>query len=130
MRRHDHAGRPRSLGSAADGAEVVRIGDPVEADEERTRLSRELEGIRVPVWLAKSQHALVVASPGLLGQVPIGLGLGPDPRTWLLEPWLGGQGTLGHPELAHLAWAAKSLAHGPPAVDLLRGRGHFFGTSW
>ena len=36
---HD-AGRPRALGAARDGAEVARIGDLVEADEQRLAAPR------------------------------------------------------------------------------------------
>ena len=40
MRRHDDAGRARSLGAAADGAEVPRVADLVEAREERAARPR------------------------------------------------------------------------------------------
>ena len=116
--------RPRELPPGA-GTDLLGV-DPVGTSTK----PRELEGIRVSVGLAEGEHALVVAGPGLFGQLPIGLGLGSDPRTWLLEPWLGGEGALGHPELAHLAWPAKGLARRAPTVDLLCWGGHFLGTSW
>ena len=80
---------PAPSAAPADGAEIVRIGDAIEADEERARLGRQLEGVRVPVRLAAGEDALMIASPGLLGQLPFGPGLRPGPGRWLLEPWLG-----------------------------------------
>ena len=75
MRRHDDAGRAGALGAAADGAEVPRVADLVEAREQRPLRRRELVGVGVPVRLAPREHALVVARADRLAEVPLELDL-------------------------------------------------------
>jgi hypothetical protein len=62
-RQHD-AGCARTLGAADDRAQVVRIGDLVEADEQGTLALREVVGVRVVERLAPGDDALMVASAG------------------------------------------------------------------
>ena len=124
--RNDHAGRAGSLGAAGDGTQVAGIGDPVETDEQRACLPRELERIRVPVRLDASDNALVVAGAGCVGQLALGLDVNTGAAV-LSQPLLGGHRALGRPELQHLPRAAQRFPHRSPAVDLLRG--HRFGTS-
>ena len=62
------------------------------------------------------EHALVVARPGSLGELAFRLHLEPP---GLPQPGLGGEGTLGRPDLEHLPPPAQRLADGTAAVDLL-----------
>ena len=123
MRRHDDAGRAGALGAAADGAEVVRIGDPVEHREQRLVGLRQLVRVRVAVRLDARDDALVVARPRALGQVALERRV--DLR--LGEPGLAGRRPLGRPDLEHLAASAQRLANGLPTVDEVAA--HDFGTS-
>ena len=113
---HDHAGRACALGAPADGAEIVRIADPVEHREERPLRAGQLVGIGVAIGLDQRQHALVVTGPGALGELAVGL----LPRPGLGQPRLGGERPLRRPQLEHLAVPAQRLADGPPAVDEVR----------
>jgi diguanylate cyclase (GGDEF)-like protein len=115
VRGQDDTGRPCPLGGPADGPEVPRIRDLVEAREQRALGSRELIGVRVPVRLAEREHALVVPRSSRLGQLPFGL----DLRAELAEPRLSFQRSLRDPQLEDLAGAAERLADRSAAVDLL-----------
>ena len=84
VRRHDDAGRARTLGAAADGAEVARVGDAVEHREQRTLGRRELVAVGVAVGLDEREHALVVARVGAVAQLALELQL----RARLGEPVL------------------------------------------
>ena len=127
MCRHDHAGRAGPFRAAGDRAEVAGVGDAVEADEQRARLPRQLEGVAISIRLDASDDALVVASTGGVGQLALGLDLDTRPAV-LAQPLLGVQRALGRPELEHLARPAQRFPNRAPPVDLLRG--HRFGTSW
>src|SRR5581483_4178731 len=126
MRRHHDARRPRALGAAADGAEVARVADLIEAGEQRSLALGELIRVRVLVWLAPGEHALVVARPRLLGDVALELRLDTRPLE-LAQPRLGLDRTLGRPQLQHLPLPAQHLPHRPPPVDLFAAHR---GTSW
>ncbi len=72
-----------------DGAEVVRVGDLVEADDKRRPAPDELPGVRVAEGLAEGDDALVVARAGGLVQaaLPDVPGAeGPEPRGARLPP--------------------------------------------
>ena len=75
VRRKDDAGRARALRAAADGAEVARIADLVEAGDQRPLARGELVRVGVAVRLAPGEDALVVAGLGGFGQGPVGLHL-------------------------------------------------------
>src|SRR5581483_2901476 len=126
VRRHHDPRRPRALRAAADGAEVARIADLVEAGEQRSLALGELIRVRVLVWLAPGEHALVVARPRLLGDVALELRLDTRPLE-LAQPRLGLDRTLGRPQLQHLPLPAQHLPHRPPPVDLFAAHR---GTSW
>ena len=69
MRWDDDARCTRALCTAADGAEVPRVADLVEAGEQWAIGRGELVGVGVLVWLAPGEHTLVVARPGGFGDV-------------------------------------------------------------
>ena len=73
MSRDDDAGRARSLGAPDHRAEVARVGDLVEAGEQRPLDGCELVRIGVAIRLAPGEHALVVARLGRLADLAIGL---------------------------------------------------------
>ena len=103
--REHEARRSRTFRAAADGAEVVRIGDAVEADKQRLRALRELVGVGVPVGLAEGDDTLVIACSRELCQ----LSLGSDPharRALVAEPGLGAQSPLARMQLEHATRAA------------------------
>jgi diguanylate cyclase (GGDEF)-like protein len=125
VRGQDDTGRPCPLGGPADGPEVPRIRDLVEAREQGALGSRELIGVRVPVRLAEREHALVVTRSDRLGQLPFGL----DLRAELAEPRLGFHRSLRDPQLEDLARAANRLADGAPAVDLLPGHSRTYSSA-
>src|SRR6185436_12634721 len=60
--RNDDARRPRSLCAADHRAEIARVGDLVEAGEERALRRGELPAVGVLVGLAPGEYALVVTS--------------------------------------------------------------------
>src|SRR5947209_11483990 len=117
VRRHDDSCRARALRAAADGAEIARVADLVEAREQRPLPLGELIRVRVLVRLAPGEHTLMVARPGLLGDVAVELRLDARPLE-LAQPRLGLDRALGGPQLQHLAGPAQDLTHGPPPVDL------------
>jgi hypothetical protein len=118
VRRHDDARRSRSLGAPRDRAQVVRIGDLVEAYEERRLRTRERPGIRIAERLAPGDEPLVIARPGGLAQHPLGLHL--QPRS-LVEPRACRCSAFRRPDLEHLARATVRLADGIPSVHDLAG---------
>ena len=73
--RNDDAGRSRSFCAADDGAEIARVGDLVEAGEERSLRRGELPAVGVLVGLAPGEHALVVTRPRRFAQLALGLDL-------------------------------------------------------
>src|SRR5438105_8813856 len=126
VRGKDDAGRARRLGAPADRAEIARVGDLVETDDERLRRGRQLKGIGVAVRLAQREYALMIGGTGCGGQVALGLDL--HARAAVAEPWLGAERPLAGPELEHLASPAKRLPNRAATIDLLAD--HCFGTSW
>ena len=127
VRRDDHAGRACSFCAARHRAQVARIGDAIETDEQRARLPRELEGVRISIRLDARDDALVITSAGGVGQLPIGLDVDSRPPV-LAQPLLGVERALGRPQLEHLARPAQRFPNRAPPVHLLGG--HRFGTSW
>src|SRR5690348_1905149 len=125
VRGDDDPRRASALGAPAHRTEVARVGDPVEADEEREVLRGELPAVRVPVRLRPRDDALMVARPGGLGEPTLELDLHLDGR--LAQPRLRGDRALARPELEHLATAPQRLAHRAAAVDLIAS--HCRGTS-
>ncbi len=124
MLRHDDAAGARSLRAPADRAEVVRIGDAVEADEERPLTAGELPGVGVRVRLAEGDDSLVVPGARRRGQRSLGAYLDTQARS-LLQPRLRGERALRDEQLERLAPpGADYLAHRVAAVDELAGRGH------
>src|SRR5438309_1969622 len=116
MRRHDYPRRPRSLRAPDDGAEIVRVGHLVEADEERRFRGREIPRVRITEGLAPGDDSLVLARLDGLAQLSLGLDL--RTRT-VLEPGKLGGGTLGRPHLEHVPRPPVELADGVPPVDQL-----------
>ena len=119
MRRHDDARRARTVGAAADRAEVARIGHPVEHREERLRLRGQLVRVGVAIGLDHRDEPLVVARRGPLGQVALALHL----RARLGQPRLGLQRAFGRPHLEHRTPAAQRLTDGLAAIDEVRCHG-------
>ena len=116
MRRNDHARRAGTGRRADHCAEVPRIGDLIEAGEERRLLGRERPRVGVRIRAGPGNDALVVGALGRLGQ----LALLDDARSRpLSEPVERRGGPLGDPELEHLAPTAQRLTHGIPAEDEL-----------
>jgi hypothetical protein len=126
MRGDDDTRRARAFGAPADGAQVARIGNPVEADEQRLLLGGQLVPVGVAVRRALGDDALVIAGAGRLAQLALELHLHARPA--VLQPRLGRERTLARPQLEHLTRAAERLSNSSPPVDLLRG--HLRGTSW
>jgi hypothetical protein len=117
-RRNDDAGCARARRRAGDGAQVARVGDLVEAGDQRTGGSRQLVGIGVAVGLDPGHDALVLARQRRLREVALGLDL--EARgARLREPGLVTAGALAHPQLEHLARPANRLAHRISTVDEL-----------
>ena len=114
VRGHDDSRRARSLRAPDDRAQVVRVGDLVEADEQRTLLARQRVGVRVPERLAPGDDTLMVARAGSVAEQPLRLDLrsraGVEPRNLR-------RGALGRPHLEQLARAAHELPNRSPAVD-------------
>src|SRR6185437_14342336 len=71
VRRDDHARRAGTLRAPADGAEVVRVADLVEADEQRPLAPGEGVGVGVAEGIAPGEDALVVARTRRLAQLPL-----------------------------------------------------------
>ena len=73
MCRDDDPGRPRSLRAADDRAEIARIGDLVEARDERAFVRGELPAVGVLVGLTPREHALVVARASCFAELALRL---------------------------------------------------------
>jgi hypothetical protein len=116
VRRQDDAGRARAFRSPDDCAEVVRVGDLVEANEERRVAAGELPGVGIPERRGPRDEPLVVARPRRLAQNPLRLDL--RART-VREPRARARGPLGRPDLEHVTRAPIELADGVPPVDEL-----------
>ena len=112
----NRAARARAFGTTRHGAEVARIGDLVEAGDERSLAGDELVRVRVAIRLAPGHDSLVVACPGRVRELALGLDL--QPRA-VPEPRLRGGCAFARPELEHLAAPAQRLVDGAAAVDLL-----------
>ena len=115
----DHAGRPGAVSAPAHRAEVVRISDLVEAGDQRPLADGEVERVRVPVRLAEGDHALVVAAPGELVQLPLALDV--DAQACLVaQPRLRRDRAFGDEELEDLpAPGPEDFSHRPTPVDKL-----------
>ena len=122
VRRQHDAGRAGAFGAPAHRPEVARVGDLVEADEERPVGRSQLVRVRVAVGLAAGDEALVLARAGELGQLPLRADLHAPP----VQPRLPG-GARRREHLEHLAPAVERLPHRTPAVDKLAAHGR--GTS-
>src|SRR5206468_5884250 len=104
------AGRARAFGTPADGAEVPRIRDLVEAGEQRPLRGGELPRVRVLVRLAPGDDTLVVARRRSVGQLTLGLDLQARPFD-LAQPRLGLDRPVRRPALEHLAPPVQRLPH-------------------
>ena len=105
VRRQHEARRSRTFRAAADSAEVLRIGDAVEADEQWLGARRELVGIRVAIGLAEGDDTLMIACSCELRQ--LSLSGDPDARRALVpEPGLRALSPLARMQLEHAARAA------------------------
>ena len=105
MGRDDDSRRPRSLGTADDRAEVVRVGDLVEACQQGTIGGGQLPAVGVLVGLAPGEHALVIARAGGLTELALGLDLN-SRAVEVGQPGLRLHGALGRPQLEHFSPAA------------------------
>ena len=127
--------RARTFGATDDRAQVVRVGDLVEADHERPLALDQRVRVGVAVRLAEGDDALVIARVRRVAQAPLGDDLQPEPGH-LPQPRLRREGALGDEQLEDLALAgAVQLAHRPPAVDEVAGHALGIsrkpsGTSW
>ena len=122
----DDAAGAGPLGAAADGAEVVRVGDLVEADDERPLAPCDLVRVRIAIRLAERDDALVVHRPGGLVETPLGNHLEAE-AGHVPKPRLRLEGPLRDEELEELALpGADDLAHRAAPVDQLPG--HALGT--
>ena len=107
MSREDDACRARPLRASNDRAQVVRVGDLVEADEKGRSRRCQRVGVRVPKRLAPGDDPLVVARAGGIAQQPLLLHLRSRAR---VEPGDLRSRALRRPHLEQLARAAEELA--------------------
>ena len=126
VRRQHEAGCTRALRAPTDGAEVLRIGDAVQADEQRLWPLGELVGVGVPVGLAEGDDALVFARARELRELALGSNLHAQ-GLQVAQPRFRAQGPLARVQLENRTRAAQRLVHRPTAVDDSRVTS---GTSW
>src|SRR5262249_6438892 len=113
-------GRAGAFRAPTNGTEVARVGDAVEAREQRSLDAGELICVRIAEGLDTRDDPLMVARTRKLGQRALGSYLDPRP---FLQPRLQAHGTLACVDLEHVAGPAHSLADGTAAVDEIRRHG-------
>src|SRR5439155_24951446 len=115
----DDARRAGPFGAPADRAEIVRVGDLVEAGEQRPLALGQRIRVRVPIRVAKRDNSLVVPRGRGLGEPALPDDL--EPETPLLaQPRFGGERAFADEQLEHLpASRAEDLSYRPPPVHEL-----------
>src|SRR5438128_644127 len=115
VRGQDDAGRPGARSGARHCAEIPRIGDLVEADEQRRLDDGQLPRVGVAEGLAPRDQPLVVAGLRDVGELLLLAHL--DTRARADEPILRLGGAVGRPDLEHLPPPSHGLADGVAPGD-------------
>ena len=101
--------RPGPLGAANDRAEIVRVGDLVEAHQQWALADDELVGIGITVGLAEGDDALVLRRACSFVQPSLGDDLKPEAGD-IPETRLGGERALGDEELEVWRFPARTTS--------------------